>query len=142
MFLDKTGKMKLFCIPKLESMIKIFQVKKCFKQSKNHQLILTNDNKIIHYRKKINIHNSIIVRLKDNKILYILKMKIGSLCLILNGKYSGILATVVAIKKTYNFEDSIHLIKLDGNKIVKRINDLIIVGEFKVPFMSLYSYNS
>jgi ribosomal protein S4E len=43
-------------------------------------------------------------------------MKIGSLCLIVNGKYSGILATVVAIKKTYNFEDSIHLIKFDGNK--------------------------
>mmetsp|Transcript_14869 Transcript_14869/g.20831 ORF Transcript_14869/g.20831 Transcript_14869/m.20831 type:complete len:247 (+) Transcript_14869:1465-2205(+) len=141
LLLSKTGKVKLYETKPFNKNFKICKIISIIQKKKNSKCIITHDKKEIRISStKAKINDSILLQNATNQIIYILKFKIGNLVLILFGKHIGSLGVIYDIKKDVNGRKFVYVNKFNGQRILKSSDDLMVIGESKIPFMSLDRY--
>merc|ERR1712022_18728 len=84
LFLNNKGKFRLLKISHSESLYKLCRVENIFTNKKGKRTLKTNDSRnIVHSFKEIKKFDSIIIRIKDNKIVSAIPLKVGNLCIII-----------------------------------------------------------
>merc|ERR1712097_116155 len=95
-----------------------------------------------NYFREIKKFDSIIIRIKDNKIVSAIPLKVGNLCIIIEGKYIGKIASILETKTLYNSIILIKLEKLNGDKIIIPRNFIFVIGTFKIPFIPVNEFTN
>nr|BAS01538.1 ribosomal protein S4 [Lotharella vacuolata] len=141
-FLDKDGTLKLYPINSFEKKIKILRVRKInFGKNKKKTLMFDDPNFSIEITNlDIKVYNSVVVRIRDLRILHILDGRIGNICMILDGGLRGKIGLITRVIKKFSQDTIIHIFLNINIRVVKSISQLFIIGENKRPFLSLKGY--
>merc|ERR1712023_216315 len=141
-FLDKDGTLKLYPINSFEKKIKILRVRKInFGKNKNRILIFDDQKFSIEINNfDIKVFDSVVIRIRDLRILHILNCRIGNICMILDSGLKGKIGLITRVLKKFSGSTIVHILLFSGLKVVKNSSQIFIIGEDKKPFISLRGY--
>merc|ERR1712185_126529 len=138
LFVSRKGQLKLFKTSFWENDLKLSKISSISSINRHCRLITTEDKHTIRYSyRDVKIDDSILFTLTDNKVVQIIHCKIGALVIITNGSNKGQIGKIFKITNNFNFEKTLHLALLNGQKITKNVIDTLIIGEHMIPFISL-----
>ncbi|BES93273.1 ribosomal protein [Nesidiocoris tenuis] len=135
---DVKGRYAIHRITEDEAKYKLCKVKKVQTGPKGIPFLVTHDGRTIRYPDPLaKVNDTIQLDIATNKIIDIIRMDSGNLCMITGGRNLGRVGTVVNRERHPGSFDIVHVKDATGHTFATRLNNVFIIGKGSKAYVSI-----
>ena len=135
---DVKGRFVMHRISKEEATYKLCRINKVYIGSKKIPMAVTHDGRTIRYPDPdVKVNDTVKVDIQTGKMSDILKFELGATVLLIRGRNTGRVGTLVHIEKHLNSFDIVTIKDAKGHTFATRLHNTFVIANGDAPLISL-----